>query len=448
MQQRATHFQTRTIVSILTILALAGSRGALAASPYIWIEGETPSFINVKPDINGSGRPQLLSAGKWLTVHADPGEVDKLVPAEGVLIRYAFKVEKAVRHAVWGRIGYEFARSTLEWRIDGGEWGRITPEDVTTDLTELSFFTEIGWRRFGEQDLAAGQHSLELRIPKRKNAKGEYQRLLFGLDAFCLTPEAFLANGKFKPGQPWREARDQEAEKVVFQLPERPADGARVGVPLAGLWEICRHDEDLPAAVAEPIPALPAHPFWRAIEVPGDKNSLRDDLVFAHRIWYRTRVEVPQSQKDRSFHLVFPQNNLNTTVYVNGVFCGFEKHPYVHFQIDVTKGIKPGLNEIWVGIRDAWYGYSASPTDPMKLRRRFNMPLGVHPPRFPGPGLSRLGRVPVGHSRHAHAHVRRPGLRVRRLLQAVGRREIACPGGDRRQSVRQARRPARSCAKP
>ena len=184
-----------------------------------------------------------------------------------------------------------------------------------------------------------------------------------------------FANGKFKPGQARREARDEQAAKVVFQLPEKPADGAQAGVALAGLWEVCRHDEELPTAVAAPIAALPEHPFWRAIEVPGDKNSLRDDLVFAHRIWYRTRVAVPASQKDRSFCLVFPQNNLNTTVYVNGVLCGFEKHPYVHFQIDVTKGIKPGMNEIWVGIRDAWYGYSASPTDPMKLRRRFNMPL-------------------------------------------------------------------------
>ena len=33
------------------------------------------------------------------------------------------------------------------------------------------------------------------------------------------------------------------------------------------------------------------------------------------------------------------------------------------------------MNEIWVGIRDAWYGYTASPTNPLKLRRMFNMPL-------------------------------------------------------------------------
>jgi beta-galactosidase len=362
---------------MLIALALVGkpTAQAAAAAPFVWIEGENPAFINVKPDTNASGRPQLLSGAKWLTVHADPGEVNKTIPAEGVRIRYEFKVEKPATHSVWGRIGYEFARSPFDWRIDDGAWGTIKPDDVTSDLTELSFFTETGWRQFGSLSLTAGNHTLEIRIARQKNSKGEFERLLFGLDALCLTPDPFLANGKFQPGQEWRNDRDKKAERVVFQLPEKPADGAQVGVSLAGLWEICRHDEDLPGKVAEPISSLPEHPFWRAIEVPGDKNSLRDDLVFAHRIWYRTRVDVPKSQAGRSFFVVFPQNNLNTTVYVNGVLCGFEKHPFVHFQIDVTKGIKPGVNEIWVGIRDAWYGYSASPTDPMKLRRHFNTPL-------------------------------------------------------------------------
>ena len=79
----------------------------------------------------------------------------------------------------------------------------------------------------------------------------------------------------------------------------------------------------------------------------------------------------------RAFYLDFPYNNLNTTVYVNGVYCGFEKNPFAPFQIDVTKGIKAGqVNEIWVGIRDAWYGRSADPKRPLKLRKTFNIPIG------------------------------------------------------------------------
>ncbi|MEN6338348.1 MAG: glycoside hydrolase family 2 TIM barrel-domain containing protein, partial [Phycisphaerales bacterium] len=85
---------------------------------------------------------------------------------------------------------------------------------------------------------------------------------------------------------------------------------------------------------------------------------------------------MPASLAGRSFYLDFPENSLNTTVFVNGVYCGFEKNPFCRFQIDVTKGIKPGqTNEVWVGIRDAWYARTADPDRPLKLRRTFNTPL-------------------------------------------------------------------------
>ena len=365
----------RLTCCLIIVASLAACPRAAVPAEFVWIEGENPQSINVKPDINPSGRPQLLSGGKWLTLHLDPGQIATQLPADGARIVYAFKVAEAGTHAVWGRIGYEFARSPLDWRLDNRPWNTVTPDDVTTDLTELNFFTEVAWFKFGRQDLTAGDHTLEIRIRSHKNAKGELQRLLFGIDVLCLTTGEFLPNGRFKPGEDGRDARDLKAAKTLFAVPEAPQDGRQSALPLAGLWEVCRADEELPGPVAEPIRELPRHPFWRGIEVPGDKNTLCDDLVFAHRLWYRTRVNVPQSQKDRSFYLVFPQNNLNTTVYVNGVYCGFEKHPYVHFQIDVTQGIRPGVNEIWVGIRDAWYGYTASPTDPLKLRRAFNMPL-------------------------------------------------------------------------
>ena len=73
--------------------------------------------------------------------------------------------------------------------------------------------------------------------------------------------------------------------------------------------------------------------------------------------------------------LVFPANNLNTTIYVNGQFCGFDKNPFARLQFDVTQAVRPGVNELWVGIKDGWYGYLADPADPMKLRRRWNLPL-------------------------------------------------------------------------
>jgi hypothetical protein len=55
--------------------------------------------------------------------------------------------------------------------------------------------------------------------------------------------------------------------------------------------------------------------------------------------------------------------------------CGFNNNPFAPFQIDVSKAIKAGDNEVMVGIRDAWYGRTFSPKEPMKVRRQFNLPL-------------------------------------------------------------------------
>ena len=63
----------------------------------------------------------------------------------------------------------------------------------------------------------------------------------------------------------------------------------------------------------------------------------------------------------------------------------------------MTRAIRTGRNEVCVGIRDAWYGRSASPTDPMKLRKTFNLPK-----KFFGDGFQDLAypiwNHPVGNT--------------------------------------------------
>jgi beta-galactosidase len=79
---------------------------------------------------------------------------------------------------------------------------------------------------------------------------------------------------------------------------------ARSSVKMDGNWEITRADEMLPKTIATPM-ELPTQPNWRAIPVPSDKNTARPDLLFAHRVWYRTRVNVPANQTGRSFFITF-----------------------------------------------------------------------------------------------------------------------------------------------
>jgi beta-galactosidase/beta-glucuronidase len=244
---------------------------------------------------------------------------------------------------------------------------------------ELSFWTEVAWLKMGEQELAAGSHTLEIRLPKTLkesgNEKGKPNRILYASDALVIYRGAFHPCSKFKPDRVEISAKDQAAAQQVFRFSEATSPESRVSLKLDGLWEVTRHDEQMPGEVAAPIQDFPVEPRWSAIPVPSNKNESRPDLIFAHRLWYRTRVLVPEALAGRSFFLVFPQNNLNTTVYVNGQFCGFDKNPFARVQIDVTRGLRTGTNELWVGIKDAWYGFSTSPADPLKLRKRFNLPV-------------------------------------------------------------------------
>jgi len=399
---------TRLAWTTTLLLAAAAAPGAET----VWIEGEKPTATNWECKLAGWGNSHYLSGGNWLSVSVDAGKVDKDVPADGVLLEYAFTTAEAGKRELFSRIGFEFVRSVFEWRIDGGPWKRVGPDELTTDLMEISNWCEVAWLKLGDVDVSAGKHKLEIRLPKTKDAKGKTARILYACDAICLHAGPFHPNSKHKPGESWRDAKDERAGRHVFKLPEPASEAARSSVKLNGLWEVCRHDEQVPREVAAPIRDVPAEPHWKAIPVPSDKNTSRPDLLFAHRLWYRTRVDVPASCAGRSFHVVFPQNNLNTTVVVNGVACGFDKNAFARVQIDVTKGVRPGVNEIRVGIRDAWYGYSTSPDDPMKLRRRFNLPI-----KFLSQGFQDLA-YPIWH--HAQS-----GILVTPTFVAAGKAYVS-----------------------
>lgn len=362
----------RIVTAAVVAVVLDGAVGR--GAEFVWLEGEA-GRANVQVNNSGWGNAHFLSEGKWIHVAVDAEKVDAEVKADAVVIQYPFEARRAGAYEVWNRIGFEFVRSPFEWRIDDGPWKAVGPEDLTTDLMEIAFFCEVAWIHMGDAQLGAGGHNLEIRLPKTKDKDGKAQRILYAGDAICLSQGPFHPNSKHKPNETGRDEKDEAASRQVFQLPAAPA-GGRASVSLKGVWEVARDDEQMPGEVAEPIQALPEIAFFKAIDVPSDKNVSRPDLLFAHRLWYRTRVHVPASLAGRAFAIEFPQNNLNTTVYVNGVYCGFEKNPFCRFQIDVTKGVKPGqTNEVWVGIRDAWYGRTADPDRPLKLRRTFNTPI-------------------------------------------------------------------------
>lgn len=367
-------FQLFSSVAIVLQMWLLQVPVTAESGAYVWLEGESgSSAFDVQR--GGWGHPEFLSEERWIHVSVEADQVEGGLPEGGIVIDYDFEIEKAGAYEVWDRIGFEFARSTFEWRVDDGEWAAVTADELTTDCVPLDFWCEVAWLKLGAAELSAGPHRLQIRLPKLRKADGGWERVLYASDALCLYAGSFRPDFKYRPGGRERTESDRAAAEHRFELPTAPG-GQRAMVRLDGLWEVARADEQLPGRVDEPIAELPEAPVWSAIPVPSDRNVVREDLIFAHRLWYRTRVAVPATMAGRSFFIDFPSNNLNTTVYVNGVLCGFERNPFVPFQVDVTKGMRAGaVNEIWVGIRDAWYGRSADPERPMKLRRTFNMPM-------------------------------------------------------------------------
>ncbi|RYG23194.1 hypothetical protein EON82_14785, partial [bacterium] len=396
----------------------------------IWIEAESPDSANVKFTMGAPGRPELLSAGKWLGYSLDEGKLKTEFPAEGALFTYAFAGEG--KRELWHRVGYEGARPTFLWRIDGGPWTSVGPSVLTQDMQELAPWNQVAWMKLGNIELFAGNHKLEVRL-----IKPEKGGILYGSDAFAFTAPGFKPYGKFKPGENPRTDRDRAAEARTFVVPNR-AGPERQTIELDGDWEIARDDEITDVALVA-TPMRPLNPsVFTAIAVPGDKAEKRPDLAMAHRVWYRTRFTVPKGQADRSYSLIFKQNSLNTTVLINGKLVGFNKNPFVKWSCDATPGVKEGVNEILVGIRDAWYGFEQDPKEPSSIRKHFAMPstfqrngfLLLHYPVWNcfKSGLLDTPELTVGGRTFAHDVFVKPSVAKKRLDADVTLRNNGADG--------------------
>ena len=123
--------------------------------------------------------------------------------------------------------------------------------------------------------------------------------------------------------------------------------GERIETSLAGLWQVCRFDEQEVTDRAGPTKTLPdmAAAHWMSIPVPGNKFEVKPELRFCHRFVYRTRVDVPAALAGRSFFLRFPSLSLIASVHVNGQFCGWTKAPFAQWECDVTRAVRPGRGQ-------------------------------------------------------------------------------------------------------
>ena len=356
------------LAASLTLLCIAalGSIGrpslVRAADPpdFVWLEGEEPASISpadYKPQIAGWGHQEYLSQQKWLQISIDdPAKVDQQVPADGIILSYKLETPKDATYEIWNRVGYEKIRSPFDWRIDNADWATITPAQDTLDVEEIQTWNPVGWLKMGTTQLSAGLHTLQIRLMKTKDDQGKTAKIMYASDALVIDSQPFQPEGILKPGG--ASDVDRAAADQVFQI---QAGGTAVQTPvsLKGPWQIAAWDEQVVDDRTGPIKQLPPlESFtWQSIPIPSDRNSSVPEMNYVHRYLLRTRLNVPVDLAGRSFYLHFPSMSMLATVFVNGQAVGFDNTPFAVFDCDVTRALKPGqVNEVCVGIKDAFYG--------------------------------------------------------------------------------------------
>lgn len=340
----------RWLLPCLLLLA-----GAAQTAEFVWIEAETPAQANFTFAVD-SRRPELYSAGKCF-FHAVAKDALGKLPAEGLLLRYDFSAKTAGSYRFWTRLGMEWVRAPMDWRLDDGPWQTYAATELTTNLMQVAVWNELAWANCGNVTLAPGPHRLEIRFQKPNK-----DQLLFALDALAFTDPAWIPEGCLKPGESYSAPADQAAAAKTY-APEPPGPaatpGARTVLPLSGPWQVARWDDpNMDAEPLAPVKALPAdYPFrWMGLNVPGNAWTGRPELAFAHRLVYQTRIDVPAGLAGRSFVLHFAGTCYIASVFVNGQFCDSRQSVLVPWDCDLTKLIKPGqANLLQIAVKGGYY---------------------------------------------------------------------------------------------
>jgi len=296
-----------------------------AAAEFAWVEAEKPADSNFKWKSTGWPAAERFSGDAWL-LQTDRKNLDDA----GLQLQYDVNVPKDGAYDVWLRIGYEWIRPKVAWQFDGGKWttvglgkppagdtpaGKVDYHRLATNVKGLADWTEVSWWNVGTATLKAGKRKLNLKFTRTEQANP-----LLALDAVCLVAGKWTPEGRLKPGEQYAAEDDRKAAAQVFRLPEPDAASRRVGVQLNGLWQISRHDEpDMDVAPTAPLAKMPPADelHWMGIAVP-DSLWKHPETTLAHRVIYRTKVDVPAAHKGRGFKLHFSGTNWIASVFVNG----------------------------------------------------------------------------------------------------------------------------------
>jgi beta-galactosidase len=367
----------------VAMFGVLGAPAGIQAADHVWIEAEAVTQANVEAKGSGWNNPKLISGGQVLQFNIDPKDIDKAVPAEGIVLSYEFDAPSAGSYESWQRVGFEGVRAQFDWRVNGGAWvANSHKTHPSIDVVESAFWNPIGWTPLGAAELKAGKNTLEIRLQKvvEKNGdKDEVQRILYVADAICFHKGPWTPNHHHPPGEGWKAEADKKAAEQVFKV-AAAAEGVRAVTDLAGVWQYAAWDErgeiteETRSKGVDQLPDLKTL-NWYGISIPGDRNDRLPQFLHNHRYLLRTRVDVPAELKGRSFFLDLREISLIATLFVNGKKAGDFDAVYGFWKPDITALIEPGkTNEIVLVFKDAFYALRPG-NDGTTLRNQYYLPF-------------------------------------------------------------------------
>ena len=179
-----------------TVLLFSGLL-AIAAEPFLWVEGENPTTTAHIVDNAGLNNinPYMLSGGKWLSSFTE-GNMTETGSAE-----YAVDLPTDGKYHLWL---HTVIGTGVSYQVDGGAWVAINGNTaVDSDGTQkdggLWWPPTIAWYNAGSIDFTVGKHTIGVLLG---GVKQKDQAAYAALDCFVLTTGLFTPNGKYKPDDP------------------------------------------------------------------------------------------------------------------------------------------------------------------------------------------------------------------------------------------------------
>jgi len=144
--------------------------------------------------------------------------------------------------------------------------------------------------------------------------------------------------------------------------------------------------------VAVPLPYLNKNDYPAGFAGGRNGNHGKPALFdYAHRVIYRTQIDVPAEAEGRGISLDFEQFNMIASVFVNGEFVAWSKTHDAPWELDLTNHIQPGaINEIAVVIKSHYYAVNRNRANQVEkngvgLRAVFGLPASAYSSSSMGP---------------------------------------------------------------